>query len=346
MDQNLPEIQSRLQDYYHQTFPKLNDAQIVGVTPLTEGWESIIYAFKVVTGPQLADQSQNLILRIYPGTDAHLKSQREFEGMQMLHQLGYPVPKVYHLERENSPFGQPFLLMEKIEGELLWPVLEQSPPERMVDLLSQFCTLFVQLHQLDWQSFRPKAEQADLTAPYIFVDRYLAWLGNAAATFPDLNAFQPVLNWLEARKQTVPCSRPAPVHWDFHPANVILRPDGTMCVIDWTQIQVSDHRFDLAWTLLLAGTYIGDEIRNLILSEYQRLSGADTQQLAFFDVANAIKRLGSVMISLTAGADQMGMRPEAIENMRRDFPALQRVYDLMVDRTGIRISEVEALFFG
>ena len=65
--------------------------------------------------------------------------------------------------------------------------------------------------------------------------------------------------------------------------------------------------------------------------------------MAYFDVANCVKRLGSVMISLSAGADQMGMRPDAVAMMRRDFPSLRRMYDLMLDRCGIQVSAVEEL---
>jgi aminoglycoside phosphotransferase (APT) family kinase protein len=345
MGQNLSEIQSRLQDYYHHTFPEQKDAQILGVASLTEGWESIIYAFKVVADPKSDNQPQNLILRLYPGTDAKFKSQREFKGMQVLHRLGYPVPLVYHLERENSPFEKPFVLMEKIEGDMLWSVLGRSEPRKRAALITQFCDLFGQLHRLDWRPFVPETEHTNFTDPYIFADRFIAEVHNAAATFPNVKVFQPIIDWLKAHTGTVPCARPAPVHWDFHPGNIILRPDGAMSVIDWTQIQVSDPRFDLGWTLLLVGAYEGDEMRSAVLTEYQRIAGiGNIEQLAFFDVANAIKRLGSVMISLSAGADQMGMRPEATENMRRDFPALQWVYDLLVDRTGIRIAEVEVLF--
>ncbi len=346
MDLNPAEIQSLLQDYYQRTFPERGDTQVLDLTPLTEGWESIIYAFKVTADPQSGSQSQNLILRLYPGTDAQFKSQREFEGMQVLHRLGYPVPRVDHLERENSPFGKPFVVMEQIEGKTLWSLIGGLDPQQRRSLITQFSDLFAGLHRLDWHPFVPKSEQSNFADPYHCIDCYLSELHGAAAAFPDGKIFQPIIDWLETRRETVPCIRPAPIHWDFHPANVILRPDGSMFVIDWTQIQVSDPRFDLGWTLLLIGAYDGEEMRRTVLAEYQRCAGYEIEELAFFDVANALKRLGTVMISLSAGADQMGMRPEAVENMRRDFPALRRVYDLMVNRTEIKIPEVAALITG
>jgi aminoglycoside phosphotransferase (APT) family kinase protein len=338
------DILPHLLAFYQQTFPEKINLKIKNLTALTVGWESIIYAFDAITGPKDERQTESLILRIYPGGDAYHKSAREFAGMKQLYQVGYPVPQVFILEREKSPFdSRPFILMERIEGEIMWPILDRSTPEQAAALITLFCELFVQLHALDWKDFVPADQQTAYTEPYFFIDGYLNWLRGVAESFPDLNALMPVIEWLQNRRDEVPCNRPAAVHWDFHPGNVILKPDGSAVVIDWTQIQVSDPRFDLGWTLLLTGGYAGDDAREMVLSEYQRISGAPIEQLAYFDVAACVKRIGSVMISLSSGADQMGMRPDAVAMMRRDFPALQRMYDLMVARTDIRVPEVEAL---
>lgn len=338
------EIEGALQDYYNKNAaaqPGKGDAKIENVTALNVGWESIIYAFDLVYGPQFDRQPEKLILRIYPGEDATAKSIREFKGMQRLFRLGYPVPMVHTLEQDKSPFGKPFMLMESIEGEILWPILDRSTPDDSAALLTRFCELFVQLHALDWHEFVPRQDQPAARNPYHFVDHYLSWLRSFFESFPELQVFIPTVLWLDAQREKVPCVRPKPVHWDFHPGNLILQPDGAMKVIDWTQIQVSDPRFDLGWTLLLAGAYSGNEARGFILMEYERLSGGKVENLAFFEVANAIKRLGSVMISLSAGAEKMGMRPDAIATMRRDFPTLRWVYNLMIERTGIEVPEIE-----
>jgi aminoglycoside phosphotransferase (APT) family kinase protein len=283
-------------------------------------------------------------LRIYPGTDANEKSEREFAGMQTLFRVGYPVPRVISLEFKRSPFDRrPFMLMEYVKGEMMWPVLDKATPVRSADLITQFCELFVKLHVLDWREFVHSEEQVRYQDPYYFIDNYLNQLRAAIESFSDLIGFLPVIDWLQDRRNDVPCKRPAPIHWDFHPANLILRPDGTACVIDWTQIQVSDPRFDLGWSLLLIDGYAGEDLRNKVLAEYERISGAPVEQLAYFDIANCVKRIGSVMISLSTGADQMGMRPDAVAMMRRDFPALKRMYDLMVDRCGISVPAVEVL---
>ncbi len=335
-------MQNRLQAYYARAFPARQGVCVSDLTSISAGWESDMYSFAVEHGPAGERRREELILRIYPGDGAHDKSAREFHGMSQLHRVGYPVPQVLALERENSPFGKPFVIMEKIEGQVLWPLLSRSPKEKQRELLTLFCELFVQLHTLDWQPFMHDMARHDTGDPYTFVDRQQREWRSALAGLPEVG-FLPVLEWLEAWREQVPCLRPAAIHWDYHPGNVLVRDDGSAVVIDWTQVEISDPRFDLAWTLLLVGLHESAEWREFILREYERLAGARVEQLEYFDVAACFKRLASVYFSLSFGPEKLGMRPDAVAMMRQQMGALQKVYDLLLERTGIRIAEVDRL---
>ena len=341
-------MRDHLQACYARAFPDKQGAQVSDLVNISDGWESEIYAFDVEHGLQDQRQREGLILRIYPGDDAQAKSAREFRGMSQLYEAGYPVPRVLLLECEDSPFdkGKPFIIMERIEGQVLWPILFSSPERRRQELLALFCRLFVRLHALDWRpladALADDAARYDAEGSYVFVDRWLSGARSALERFP-LPGFLPLLGWLETRRDQVPCRHRSPVHWDYHPGNVLLREDGSAMVVDWTQIEVSDARFDLAWTLLLVGSHEGMEWREPILREYERLAGVEVEQIEYFDVAACLKRLGSVAISLSLGPEQLGMRPGAQASMRQHVEAYERVYDLLLERTGIPVAEVEAM---
>jgi len=337
------DIQTHLQTYYARAFPSRQSVQVTSLARINAGWESDVYAFDVQHGPPGNRQHENLILRIYPGDDAQAKAAREFEGMRRLHKAGYPVPQVLFLELENSPFGKPFVIMERIEGQTLWPLLLNSPRQKQRELLTLFCDLFVRLHALDWRSFVDDPGRYEQQGPYAFIDQWLSEARAALERFPPSGFFR-ILEWLEARRDHVPCQRPSPIHWDYHPANLLLRDDGSAVVIDWTQVGVSDPRFDLAWTLLLTSSHQGAEWRGLILSEYERLAGAEVEHIEYFDVAACLKRLGSVAASLSFGPEKLGMRPGAQAKMTRQMGAFKQVYALLLERTGIRVPEIEALF--
>ncbi len=360
------DMQSRLQTYCATAFPTRQEVQVSDLTAISSGWESDIYSFAVEHGPADGRRREEMILRIYPADDAYDKSGHEFHGMSQLHKAGYPVPQVLVLERENSPFDKPFVIMERIKGQVLWPLLFGSPQEKQRELLTLFCKLFVQLHTLEWRSFdypfdyaqgrdqdepfdhaqdKPFVHDAaryDTEDPYTFVDWWLETYRSYLALFPS-PGFLAVIEWLEARRDQVPCLRPSLIHLDYHPDNVLLRDDGSAVVIDWTQLDISDSRFDLAWTLVLVSSLEGAKWRHRILQEYERLAGARVEQIAYFEVAACAKRLGSVVLSLSYGPEKLGMRPDAATMMQRQMGALKRVYDLLLERTGIRVAEVEEM---
>ncbi len=268
------DIEGRLQAYAEAALAQWTAPVVGPVGRISDGWESELYTLDIEYGPQGGRQRVGLVLRLYPGEGAARKAEHEFNGMRKLHQAGYPVPWVHHLALADSPLGQPFILMDRIDGAPLWPDLAQRPPAEQQALLALFSALFVRLHQLDWRPFA--ADPAGLAAagPLVFAERALSE-GRAAAARFALPGFVAVVDWLDAHRDAAACAEPAVVHRDFHPANVLLRADGTAAVIDWSGLAVSDARFDLAWTLMLAQSHAGAELRAVLLAGYERAQAAD-----------------------------------------------------------------------
>ncbi len=196
---------------------------------------------------------------------------------------------------------------------------------------------------LDWRSFDNGGFSIDEENPYQFVDNALRKSVDYLHLF-DLGGFLPVVDWLKERRDEVSCDRPAPIHFDFHPANILLQPDGTAVVLDWSGFDISDARFDLAWTMVLVSSYEGVIWRNRILQTYERLLGAPVKQITFFEVFACVRRLFSVIVSLQGGAEKLGMDPNAVTLIKEQMDAHQRVYDRLVEITGVRLAEVEGMF--
>jgi aminoglycoside phosphotransferase (APT) family kinase protein len=336
------DMHTHLLAYYTSAFSAQQNVSISPLSSLSTGWETEVYAIEVEYGPAQARTAESLVLRIYPGDDAKAKATHEYHSLRQLHQTGYPVPQVLALECDASFFGRPFVIMERVKGRTMWPLLfgSTSDPQAQQKHLALFCQLFVRLHSLDGRLFDATLDTAD---SYTCVDRWLSMARNNLARFPRAD-FGPLVKWLEARRDELPCLRPAPIHGDFHPDNVLLRDDGSPVVIDWTGFGVSDSRFDLAWTLLLANAYLGPEWRDRILHEYERQSGTRVEHIETFEVFACARRLFDLYVSLVAGAEKQGMRPDAAAIMKQQMEAHMRVYDFLRERTGIRIGEIERLF--
>jgi aminoglycoside phosphotransferase (APT) family kinase protein len=261
--------------------------------------------------------------------------------MRRLRQVGYAVPQVMWLELDTAWLGRPFVIMEKIPGRSADQVFLGSSAERQQELLALFCRLLADLHALEWQSV--VSEDPLLTAGEMgaIMERELA-RAQAYCGSLQQREFDPVFEWLRGRSSRVQWGRPCLVHGDYHGENILIRDDGAAFVIDWGNIRVSDRRSDLGWTLLLSSTHGHPEMRARILQEYERIAGCRMEDMDYFDVAACLRRLFSITASLDQGAEQLGMRPGA-EGLMRDAGHIQAVYDVLLERTGIRISRIEAL---
>jgi len=336
------EIQSGLLSFYEKRFVSWENIRIYALTKISDGWENEVYPFTIEYGRSTDRKHKDLILRIYPGDYAAQKAAREFNGMKKLYELGFPVPEVFILGLDDSPFGRPFVIMEKIDGRLMGTVINESPDEKRQELITLFCSMFVDLHALDWRPFTPDPSVYETGEPYTFIKNWLSTAQRHGERF-QRNEFAPTLTWLKERYLDVPCERLSVIHFDYHPYNILLRDDGKAFVIDWTNIDVADFRMDLAWTILLTSTYRNPEAREIILGEYERIAGYRIQQIEYFEVAASLRRLFSISVSLSDGADKLGMRPEAVTLMKRNVGHIKNVYSFLYDRTGIAIPEIETL---
>jgi aminoglycoside phosphotransferase (APT) family kinase protein len=333
----------RLQAACALVLPGRGSFEVGAIEPLARGWETDNTAFVLESGPPGRRQRQELVIRIYPGDNSAAKAAHEFRVLDALHRVGYPVPEPLALADRDSPAGGPFVLMERIRGEAMWSLLSRAQGAERYRLLDRFCGLLADLHRLDWRGFLtdPAMDTTDTPGR---TPRELAGFRRIAGALLPGSGFDAALDWLEARGDGLPGARPAFVHWDFHPGNVLVRADGSAVVIDWTGGTVTDPRIDVAWARLLMSAHDRPEWREEVLAGYERQAGARVEGIEYFDAAMAVRRLFDVTASLGLGAQRLGMRPGAVDEMRAALPALARVYDLFRRITGLRIPEVEALF--
>jgi len=333
----------RLQAACARALPGRENVRVSAVEPLAQGWETDNTAFVLESSPPGRPQRREVVIRVYAGDSAATKAAHEFRVLGLLHRVGYPAPEPLALFESESPAGGPFILMERIHGEQMWPLLARAQGAEQQRLLDQFCGLLSDLHRLDWRGFLVDPT-IDTTDPLGWTRRELTRFRRFAGAMLPGSGFDAALDWIETRAGGFPCPRPAVVHWDFHPGNVLIREDASAIVIDWTGGTVTDPRIDLAWTRLLMGVHGRPEWPAQVLAGYEHRTGTRVEGIEYFDAAMALRRLFDVAASLGHGPERLGMRPGAAAEMRAALPALGRVYDLFRRVSGLRIAEVEALF--
>lgn len=333
---------SILLDYLQGVYHERKHLLLSGWKTLNNGWESDVYKFTAEWEEAAEKKSEDLILRIYPGNDAYEKSIHEYDSLVFLRNSGYPVPRVDLLEREKSPFQKPFVIMEYINGHEMWNSIFHGSPKEQEKMLTIFCCLFSRLHTLEWKGAVKDSVDWDLSDPHTLIHRQINSWRPIVSSLP-LSGFQKNWDWILKHQNDITSTHASIAHWDFHPNNILIKADGSAFVIDWTGFTVTDFRFDLAWTLLLIGTYQGMQWREQILREYERQAAIKVMDLEFFDVAACLRRLVSIVVSIHFGAEKLGMRAGAEEMMLTQAHALRSYYEQLLQRTGLTIPEVEHL---
>lgn len=336
-------MQQCLQVYYESSFPTRQALQIRDLVSITTGWAHEMYAFDVEWGLGAKRRREMLVLRLYSGDDAYEMSEREFRNTKRLYDAGYPVPRVCILERTNLFAGKPFIVMDRIEGQGLWELISNSPKGKQRELHRLFCELLVRLHGMDWRPFVDDGLSHETPEPYVFADGCLA-SARAALRQHSLPGFLPIVEWLQERRDDVPCLQPTVIHGDFHFNNILMRNDGSPVVIDWTTLRVSDPRVDLAWTLLLQRTHVNVELRNFILQEYERLTEAKIPRIEWFEMHACLWRLLGMVALLTGGVEKLAAHAGTVTMVKQHLGPIKLVYEFLMETTGIKVAEVEHLF--
>jgi aminoglycoside phosphotransferase (APT) family kinase protein len=281
--------------------------------------------------PAPAASPVRLILRVYQGEAAGDKCQRETRALRALKAAGYPVPAVFTPSVAARAL-KPFMIMQHVEGELLGDELRLSSGAARHELVAMFCRLAAQLHCLDSGGLSEPGTDASVDGVLSTADRMIVEL--------DVDAFQPVLHWLKQNRPTSQCA-PCLTHGDYHPWNIIVDARGQPFVIDWTNAQLADYRFDLAWTLLLMSTSFDDAMSGCFLSGYEEVGGATVEELAFFEVYACARRLVDIYVSLRDGPERMGMRPDAAKLMVASDTSVATASRILQERTGLSITAFE-----
>jgi aminoglycoside phosphotransferase (APT) family kinase protein len=326
----LKTLENRLLDYYLVQPETGENARIDDLRQLNNGWASDVYTFTLRYDENGESVGQNLVLKTFADNDdGKDRALKERHALFNLRADRYPVPGVSAVEIDPAHLGMPFVVMEKIEGEVLWDALQTADEHKRAELLRLFVGLLVELHEMGIEKLVPNAKVSEHT----LVNREVYTLRSLANHF-ERPEMVPVIDWLYERRKDAPTDRPVITHRDYHPWNVLLTEQGRPFVIDWGW-QISDARYDLAWTLTLLERSGYGDFRNEVLATYEAMTGKPVECLDYFEVLASTRWLMEVTNSLLFGVNLR-------QGSQEEFRALVANYiryaaQLIEDKTGIAL---------
>lgn len=299
----------------------LDGARIAGWQSLSGGMETDVFRFDADGRP--------LVLRVYTHGDFGGRAATEAMVLRGLHAVGYPVPRVVAFEPDAAPLGAPFLIMERIEGQVLWRHYQGQVEE----MRAVFTALMHQLHSVE-----PRTVAADLPSTFsVDALTQIAEAGDLVAAFAPL--FAALRQW-EAK---VASWRPVLIHGDYHPENILITPDGRPFVIDWSSATFADPRVDVANTMVISLTNGDAAGAQAFLAGYEAAGGRTLPDMDYFECLCLARRVAVFVITMVKGPSIVGLKPGIEVELRRQAPAWGPLVGLLEAQSGVTLPDIHAL---
>ncbi len=260
-------------------------------TPITEGYSTYIFRFRLGASDELAEESQRpLILRAYSSISGLPQLQHEAAVQRHMHARGYPVAEPLLVEESDSLLGGPFMIMEQLPGR----------------------TLLDELFRRFWRIAHAPIEMAEMQARLhrMPVDGFLGpGLGHGESGDFLTRQLQDLRDVIEEHQLAglPPPLQPSIVHLDFHPMNMLCRWRRCTGILDWCDSDVGDRHADVASSLVLIRSSPDAIAKTLYqwlwtlpgrwlfwksyLHAYRKRLPLDEQTLAYYGAWAALRRL-------------------------------------------------------
>ena len=177
------------------------------------------------------------VLRTKPGPAAKLLPsahaiEREYRVMDALHKAGFPVPRQHLLCSDESVIGRAFVVMELIEGRVLWDQsLPGMLPAERAAIYDELNCVIARLHAIDYAAIG----LADYGKPGNYFGRQIErWTRQYQASSTEtIEAMDQLIAWLP--NHIPPGEATSIVHGDFRLDNMIFHPTEPriLAVLDW-----------------------------------------------------------------------------------------------------------------
>lgn len=344
--QSLETIPNRLNDWFKQ---KSNGRQSVDNFAMPEiGFSSETLMFDLITEADNGSISEPMVIRLQPQGEPLFQKydlRKQYRIMDTLASSDVPVPKMVAYEEDDSIFGSPFYIMERVTGNIptdnppyhmMGWFAEQSPENVRatwfsgVDKLARVGGLNYRDYDLDFLD-EPELGATPALQHIQVYDDLMEWGLNRDCQ-PTLEG---TLAWL---RSNCPENEPVALAWgDSRISNQIFQ--GTECVacIDWEMARLGNPMQDMAWWLILdqcLSTYIGIPRNEHVPSEeetlayWEEVSGRKVEHLMYYKIFGSfffsviMARLAKIG---TAADANPGNGEDEYQNM-----ALTQLKDLLV----------------
>jgi aminoglycoside phosphotransferase (APT) family kinase protein len=279
------------------------DGEVGGIAPIVGGFSQITYRFTV----RSADGQQACVLRMDRMSGETLTStDRALEArvIAALNNAGAPVPLALWADPDGNELGAPALISEFVDGQNMLQAARSGACDA-TDLVDLATRAAAEIHAVDTAGFPDELGVAGGDWDSYLDSEIEAWRALEARQAERMPVLRYLASWLDTH-------RPEPVdlrlvHGEFSFANLMLRPDSQVSVIDWEYAHIGDPRMDFGWCIQRHAkeppNLLGDHL-DLVCRRYRELTGMSEKAMnpdavLYFVVLSGARGFGGVLDGIT-----------------------------------------------
>lgn len=268
---------------WHETTPLLNNLIASEVewthSPLSQGLEAEVV--------KLTQGEEHLVLKVW-NKRSNPDVLRQYRLLETLHRRGIRVSEPIGYGRTETGDS---VLLTRYHGS---SVAKVNP-----SIFKKIAAVFADIHRLS-----PDESEGRALAKYDFVEYF----------YPGIEAYPRMKEELMRLVASADIKMDRIIHGDFNLGN-ILEENGQYTVIDWTNGQLGDPRYDLSWACLLLRIYLSESKSLTFLYKYQEEMPEATGEL---DIFEALACLRWLLLDRTAGVPRHADTMKKIRKVVRD----------------------------
>ncbi|MFC5406558.1 phosphotransferase family protein [Cohnella soli] len=243
---------------WHETTPILNNltsgAELT-FSPLLSGFEADVV--KITQG------EEHFVLKVW-NKSSEPDVLRQYRLLEVLRRQGISVSESIGYGRTETGDS---VMLTRFHGTAVTKV---NP-----SIFKKIATVFADIHRLS-----PDGLEGRVLARYDFIGYF----------FPGIEAFPEMKEELIRLVASADMKMDRIIHGDFNLGN-ILEENGQYTVIDWTNGQLGDPRYDLSWACLLLRIYLSESKSLTFLYKYQEEMPMTTAELEIFEALACLRWL-------------------------------------------------------
>jgi Phosphotransferase enzyme family. len=240
-----------------ETTGRLAGVKASDIVPLSPGLEAEVMLIR------LADA--DCVLKIW-NRDSKPDIGFQYRLLKALHDRGMPVSKPlgWGVDASGSQ-----VLLTSFDGA----AVRGEDADKIADKLRRIAGLLLDIH-------RCRIDEPELPR-YEFASYF----------FPDIDGHPDLKRELLRLVERVQPRQDTVIHGDYNFNNILEGEDGRLTVIDWTNGQLGDARYDIAWSVFLADLYTDDESAAVYREAFQAGGGYRAEELEPFEAIALIRWL-------------------------------------------------------